>query len=32
MEMTGNDEAIQRWTAKLRMTLVLNLLKGETTP
>jgi transposase-like protein len=30
METTGND-AIQRWTAKRRMTLVLSLLKGETT-
>jgi hypothetical protein len=32
METTGNDEAIQRWTGKRRMTLVLSLLKGETTP
>ena len=31
MEATG-DNAIQRWTAKRRMALVLSLLKGDTTP
>jgi transposase-like protein len=28
---TAGDDTIQRWTAKRRMTLVLSILKGETT-
>ena len=30
-EQTRNDETLKRWTAKRRVTLVLEILRGETT-